>query len=393
MMNSTYASRLAASLAVVLALSGSAELSAQRGQRRGYGQGRGQSTQAMSGTYELESSRGDDPRRVAEDATRTLREPQRSRMQENLLARLDPPQSMSIDRRGNGVTISSSAGPQTTFDVDGRTRNERAQNNRIIATRAEFVGDRLTVTSRGNRDTDFVVTFEPVANADGADGLLVTRQMDNVDLRRPVVLRSYYRRVSAEPRWDLYSGAANRDRGRADMGRPSGPAEGTRLTAMLENRIDTNTARAGDRITMTVRDGEFRDALVIGAIGGASPNGDDRKGALRIEFRTLRLRDGREVPLDAIIDTVVTPNGESFRVDTADSKQQSRTADTVQKGAIGATLGAIIGAVAGGGKGAAIGAVVGGAGGVIVAQNREQNVVLPPGTLVTILVTSHYRNP
>ena len=38
--------------------------------------------------------------------------------------------------------------------------------------------------------------------------------------------------------------------------------------------------------------------------------------------------------------------------------------------------------------GAAIGAVAGGTGGVILAQNRDQHLDLPPGTQVTLIVTS-----
>ena len=85
----------------------------------------------------------------------------------------------------------------------------------------------------------------------------------------------------------------------------------------------------------------------------------------------------------------------TLRVDASvDVPEPNRTDATIQHGAIGAALGAIIGAIAGGGKGAAIGAVVGGVGGVILAQDRDQYLDLPPGTRVTIIVTPpRHRTP
>ena len=63
----------------------------------------------------------------------------------------------------------------------------------------------------------------------------------------------------------------------------------------------------------------------------------------------------------------------------------SQTEKTVQRGTIGAALGAIIGAIASGGKGAAVGAVIGAGGGAgtVIAQGRDQ-LDLQRGTEVTI---------
>jgi uncharacterized protein YcfJ len=116
---------------------------------------------------------------------------------------------------------------------------------------------------------------------------------------------------------------------------------------------------------------------------------------MRVDFDTIRLRNGQTAQFDAVLNTVRTPGGVTFRVDASGgAPNQNRNDSTVQQGAIGAALGAIIGAIAGGGKGAAIGAVVGGAGGAILAQDRDQYLDLPPGTQVTIIVTPpRYRTP
>jgi hypothetical protein len=345
----------------------------------------------MSGTYELETMRGDDAQRAAQRATRGLPQPRRDRAYQNLLSRLQPPTTLAIERRGSTVTIGSSIGPRTTFDADGRPRTEPGPNGRETTTRAGFAGNRLSVSTSGNRSTDFLVTFEPLNNG---NGLLVTRRLDSDDLQQPVTVRSYYRRVANEPRWDIYASEPAHDR--RPPPRPFTLPEGTRIFAVLDTPLGTRTSRSGERFSMTVRGpAEYQDARIEGVVAGVTPYGQGRNADLQIDFDTIRLRDGRTAEFDAVLDTVRTPGGVTLRVDPSGNVPEQRGANaTVEHGAIGAALGAIIGAVAGGGKGAAIGAVVGGAGGAILAQNRDQSLELPPGTQVTIVVTPpRYRTP
>ncbi len=159
----------------------------------------------LSGTYKLESTRGGNPQRAAEAATRSLPPGQRDRAYQSLLSRLDPPQTLSIDRRGRTITIASSRGPRSVFDANGQTRRERGPNGRTVNTRTELNRNQLTVsTTGGGRGSDFSVTFQALNN--GA-GLLVTRRLDDDDLRQPVTIQSYYRRTDTAPRWDVYDSA------------------------------------------------------------------------------------------------------------------------------------------------------------------------------------------
>lgn len=261
----------------------------------------------------------------------------------------------------------------------------------MTTTRAEFIGDRLSVSTSGNRNTDFLVTFEPLNNG---NGLLVTRRLDSDDLRQPVTIQSYYRRVANQPRWDLYtpepSVAPRPGRG------PSTVPDGTRIVAVLDTSLSTRTSRSGERFSMTVQGPpQYQGARIDGVIARITPYGQGRNADMRVDFDTIRLRDGRTAEFEAVLNTVRTPGGVTLRVDASGGvPDPNRTNATIQQGAIGAALGAIIGAFAGGGKGAAIGAVVGGAGGAILAQDREQYLDLPPGTQVTIIVTSsRYRTP
>jgi hypothetical protein len=398
-----------ASLVTAAALTvGGMTVSAQYGQNDRQGRGRNYNANMLSGTYELDRNQGDDPARAAENATRRMPAAQRDNAYRMLLGRLQPPATLSIERRGRTVQMASNNGPMTTFEADGQTHREEVINQTdsygrpgraaTMATRATFVGDRLTITSQGNRATDFTVTFEPLQNG---DRMVVTRQIYNANYSTPVRTRAYYTRTSNQPRWDLYNGSStstydprnstydprynprdNRN-GNVSLVVP----EGTRLNAVLDTAIDTRTAREGDRFTLTVQSpNEYRDARIEGVIRSTTSYSTDHPADLRVAFDTIRLRNGQSAPIDATLETVRKPGGDVLQVDgtVRDDKQTN----TIQTGAIGAAIGGVIGVLAGGAKGAAIGAVLGGAagaGGAILANQRDRYLDLPVGTEVTIV--------
>ena len=95
------------------------------------------STNHLSGTFRLDSSRSDNPRDKAQRATQNLRTDERQRVADEILARLDSPEMLMIERRGTTITIASSLAPQSTFEADGRERQEQLSNGRptkVIAT-------------------------------------------------------------------------------------------------------------------------------------------------------------------------------------------------------------------------------------------------------------------
>ena len=79
----------------------------------------------LTGTYQLESNRGDDPRRVAELAARAAPSDQRQATYQSLLARLEAPEQLAIERTGNSVTMASTQGRRVTFEADGRDHAEQ----------------------------------------------------------------------------------------------------------------------------------------------------------------------------------------------------------------------------------------------------------------------------
>ncbi|HEY6659675.1 MAG TPA: YMGG-like glycine zipper-containing protein [Pyrinomonadaceae bacterium] len=353
------------------------------GSSGGYGTSRD-----LTGTFRLNASRGDDARRVVDDATRTLSAAERQRVYDNLLRRFDPPQMLAIERRGNSVTIASTRAPQINFVADGREQVETAPGGRSVRVRASLSGDALTIVRTGERANDFTVTFDP--SNDGRE-LLVTRTLYSDRFNQPITVKTYYDRTSDVAQLNIYD--TNRE------GSPVGGdvatgnfviPNGTELVAVLNNDLSTQNIREGERFTMTVRGGQYEGATIEGSVINVSRGGRvSGRSEMTLDFDTIRLRDGQSYRFAGILESVRTPSGEVVRVDNEGAVRESdQTNKTVTRTAIGTAVGAIIGAIAGGGKGAAIGAVIGaGAGAGSVYVQGPNDLALTAGTEVTLRAT------
>ena len=352
-----------------------------------YGQNDGR-RRDLTGTFRLNTSRGDDARQAVDAATRNLSLAERQRVYDSLLRRLDPPQMIAIDRRGQAVTIASTRAPQINFTADGREQVETTQGGRQIRVRAAFQGDALTITRTGERANDFTVTFDPI---DNGRQLLVTRTLYTDRVSQPVTVRTYYDRTSDVAQLNIYD--TNREDsniGGAVAGDFIVP-NGTEIIAVLNNELSTQTVREGERFTMTVRSpGQYNGATIEGVVSSIERSGRiTGRSQMTLDFDTIRMRDGRSYRFAGILEAVRTPSGDVVRIDNEGAiRDSNQTNKTVQRTAIGTAVGAIIGAIAGGGKGAAIGAVIGaGAGaGSVYVQGRE-DLDLDAGSEVTVRAT------
>lgn len=313
--------------------------------------------QRLTGTYQLDPARSEDPQRVIDAALRTVPSASRARTRRQLVSRLDPPTALSIDRDDRRVTISSSLGPQVTFDADGQARTDPWTADRALSTRATLYGDQLEITTTGASNLDYAVTFEPL---NGGQDLQVTRRIYNDALTQPVSLRTVYRRTAETADWAISDRATTPAEESAGMLVP----DGLTLVARLEQNVNLQTARDDDPITLTVRNAprpEFEGATIEGYL--RTTQSSTNRGVV-IRFDQIRLRNGRYSDFDGVIEKLVGLNGQAVRYDGEQSSpdDRGRTREAVQRGAIGAAVGAMMGAILGGGKGAAIGAVVGGGG-------------------------------
>ena len=342
----------------------------------------------LTGTFRFNASQGDDARRAVDAATRNLSLSERQRVYDSLLRRLDPPQMLAIDRRGNSVTIASTRAPQINFIANGREQVETTPGGRTVRVRADLAGDTLTITRTGERANDFTVTFDPM---DNGRQMLVTRTLYSDRVNQPVTVRTYYDRISDVAQLNVYdTNRENTNIGGGAVGSFIVP-NGTQIVGVLNNDLSTQNVREGDRFTMTVRSpGQYEGATVEGRVLSVDRGGRvTGRSEMTLDFERIRLRDGRSYDFAGILEAVRTPDGDVVRVDNEGAVRDSdQTKTTVTRTAIGSAVGAIIGAIAGGGKGAAIGAVIGaGAGAGSVYVQGRNDLDLQPGTEVTVRAT------
>ena len=342
----------------------------------------------LTGTYQLDMTRSDDARNIANSATRNLPYRDRQRVLDSLTARLESPTALAIDRRGRSVTIASSRSQQFTFDADGIERVERAADGHTTRVRSTLYGDQLTVTSSGDRDSDFSVTFDPI---EGGRRLRVTRRITDINLTAPVTVVSVYDKTSDVAQLDIYNGGP----GYSGTGTVSTTAtgdfiipDGTAVVAVLNTNLTTRDTRDNDRFTMTVRSPyQYEGATINGYVSNVNRSGRiTGRSEMTLNFENITLRNGQTYRFAGITEAVRTANGETVRVDNEGAvRDNNRTSTTEKRAAIGTAVGAIIGAIAGGGKGAAIGAILGaGAGAGSVYVQGQDDLELLNGTELTI---------
>src|SRR4029079_13791761 len=89
---------------------------------------------------------------------------EQQRLRNVILRRLESPESLAFERNGRTITMASSLASQITFEADGREQIEQSPNGRSMRTKATLSGERLVVSTEGDRSIDYQVTFEPIDN-------------------------------------------------------------------------------------------------------------------------------------------------------------------------------------------------------------------------------------
>ena len=285
----------------------------------------------LTGTYQLDSSRSDDPKRVADQAIRQLAASERTRVSRRIENRLDSPDEIAIARNGNRISLASSRAARARFDADGRPQSEPGPGTSRVSTRATLYGDRLEVVTNGNSDTDFTATFEPL---DNGESLRVTKSLVVSGLRQPVVVRSVYNRVSETANWEVYDGRAIGTSGRAaDL--DVIPYDAV-MVATLDAPVSGRTVRENDRLTLTVREAPSAalDGAVIEGYVTSAPGGLADRADFSVTFDRIRLRNGRSVKFAGTVENVRGPNGEPISFNGEDVGGDPNQKDqAIQRGA------------------------------------------------------------
>lgn len=335
----------------------------------------------LSGTYRLNVSESDNVSEVVDRAANTYyNAAQRERLERNLERRLQSPNMLAIEKRGDNVTIASSNAPQITFMADGTTRTETMPNGRrTVNVTAKTYYDGVALTYEGDRINDFYVNFMPVGN----DRLRVVRRVYLENRNETVTVASVYDKVSQTAQWDTVRRGSDTVGGNTsyDFIIPNG----TQMTAVLRSgMISTKDSQDGDRFTLEVTSpSAYNGAVIEGRVVKAENSGRvSGRANLTLDFDSIRLRNGNTYRFAGILENVTAANGDDVKVNNEGTVRDSnQTTKTVTRAGIGAALGALIGAIAGGGEGAAIGAAIGaGAGaGTVFIQGRD-NIELGQGS-------------
>ncbi|MEO8042073.1 MAG: hypothetical protein ABI646_05645 [Acidobacteriota bacterium] len=354
----------------------------------------------LTGTYQLDTGRSENTADIVSHSNVA------DAQKQDLESKLEAPEQIAIDVRGNEVTLASSKASPVTFTADGREKTEQL-NGRTVRLKATLRGEELTITSLGG-DTDYTVTFTPI---DGGRTLKVTRRITTDYLSETVFAESLYNKTEscAGLGIDRNSGGSDSNSGGYSSNDPNdrngtNPSlsqgrtgdfivpNGTIITGLLESSIDTKVTQNNDRFKMTVQSPmDFRGATIEGYVTGVGRSGQvSGRSNVTFNFETITLRNGQRYDFAGYLQSVKDQNGKEIKVDSeGTAKSDSQTKETAKRGGIGAGLGAIIGAIAGGGKGAAIGAIIGGGAGAgsVIVQGRE-DVQLMKGSTITVQATS-----
>jgi hypothetical protein len=321
----------------------------------------------LNGTYRVDYSRSDNPRDVAERAVNSLPANSREDARQRLEQRLETPDRLAIEQRGQQITIASSRAARYTFEADGRDKFETTDNGSQLRVRATLAGDRLEVSTAGDRGNDYNVTFEPI---DNGRSLRVTRRLSTDILRQPVLVTSVYEKSSEVAQLDIYDNPnGNTGNYPTTTGGRTGNhiiRNGETIRAILNETLTTKDSQGNDRFTMTVETPtQYRGAVIEGYVVGANRSGKvTGRAQMNFNFERIRMLDGRTYEFAGFVESIRTANGDTVKVDNEGAvKGENQTNKTATRGAIGAGIGAVIGAIAGGGKGAAIGAILGGGAG------------------------------
>ncbi len=357
----------------------------------------------LSGTYRLNAGESENTREVAERAVLIITQRDRDRIKADLEDKLAAPDDLTIDIRGQQVTINSSKG-QGTFTADGVDKYETAPGGRTTRLRATLRGDKLTISNVGDRDSDYTVTFESI---DGGRRLRVMRRVTYESMSQTVLAESVYDKTSEAggvggsnyPNTNPNNYPNTNPNNYPSTGNPrTGDfivPGGTLISATLDTEVSTRVSQNNDRFRMTVQTpNEYRGAIIEGYLSGIKRSGKlDSRAQITFNFERIRLRNGAAYEFAGFLQSITNANGEIVKIDTEGvAKGESQTKETVKRGGIGAGIGAIIGGVIGGVKGAVIGATIGaGAGaGSVYVQGRD-DLELKPGTTVGIQATAPAR--
>jgi hypothetical protein len=155
---------------------------------------------------------------------------------------------------------------------------------------------------------------------------------------------------------------------------PTIPA-GTILTGTLSTDLSSKSANPGDTFTLTnvataSGDGSVTNATIYGHV-----------------ISVQRAGQGKQPQVQLAFDRIVTPDGRSQYISGTVQSMQEKTTSNAKREILGAVVGDIVGNYLGKHIGTDLGGLIGAGGGYLYARNYKENVSVPQGSAVSIMVT------
>ncbi|MCY3778404.1 MAG: hypothetical protein OXH11_20715 [Candidatus Aminicenantes bacterium] len=169
---------------------------------------------------------------------------------------------------------------------------------------------------------------------------------------------------------------------------------GTEIRVRMKEPLTTRTHKVGDtfsaRVIQSIDAGRARaipkGVEVRGSISQLVRAGRIRgRARMNLHFKELRFRDGRVVPMDAQMASLVEPRKRSVPDEEGTLEEPGEKGREAGKVGASSAIGALIGLIGGGKEGVAVGAAAGaavGAAGILVTRGRD--IVIPVGTEIVI---------
>lgn len=200
---------------------------------------------ALTGVYRINTEKSDRLYSVVSNASSNLPFGEQQRFFIDLTVRLTPPDQLAIRRSGSRIEIASSRAPRTAFDADGRERIERTSFG-TTRERSSLAGRSLVLFSTGSNGESYRATFTPVE--DGR-ALRVTRRISSAELNQPIVIESFYERISDTADWGVY-GDPSKTPPRTDQA-VAGLVNARGGSSDEENRVDSLRAALREWVEAT----------------------------------------------------------------------------------------------------------------------------------------------
>jgi hypothetical protein len=372
----------------------------------------------LTGTYQLDASRSDNVREIADQAINGGNVQNRDESLRDLQEKLESPENLAIEIRGNQVNIASSLSSQITLSTDGSERTQSLPDGSTARLRATIRGEELTVSKLGDNN-DYTVKFSSI---DNGTTLKVTRRVTTDYLSETVFAESFYTKTDSVAQLEIFDNGnsnstnttTNNDPSNTVGNNPLPPPvrttgrnaptatinpngqyvvpNGEIITATLNNLISTKVSQNNDRFRATVTGpNQFRGAIIEGYITGIDRSGRNPIGKtkLTLNFEKIRLTNGESYDFAGFLQSVKDTRGKQVKVDEEGVITKGQSRETIKRAGIGAGAGAILGAIIGGGKGAIIGATIGAGGGAgSVAVENKGDVELESGTSISVQASS-----